>query len=207
MATCSSILIWKIPWTEELGWLQSMGLQRVRHNWAHIQNKGKVISCSFLSLTRLNIDLIFMYAKICKITHQFSSVQFSRSVVHSHVCVLICSVVSDLWPFVHGIFQARILEQVAISYSRGSAQSRYRTRVSCISCIGRWTLHCRVIWEPSCGLAMYNTSNGCSDAFSGIGRGGLSRHLSLPHSLNVFPGIRDSFSGALEANCEERLEC
>ena len=27
------------------------------------------------------------------------------------------------------------------------------------------------------------------------------------HSLNVFPGIRDSFSGALEANCEERLEC
>ena len=23
----SSILAWKIPWTEELGWLQSMGLQ------------------------------------------------------------------------------------------------------------------------------------------------------------------------------------
>ena len=95
MATHSSLPAWKIPWTEELGWLQSMGLQRVRHNWAHIQNKGKVISCSFLSLTRLNIDLIFMYAKICKITHQFSSVQFSRSVVHSHVCVLSCSDMSD----------------------------------------------------------------------------------------------------------------
>ena len=25
---------WKIPWTEEPGGLQSMGLQRVRHNWA-----------------------------------------------------------------------------------------------------------------------------------------------------------------------------
>ena len=61
--------------------------------------------------------------------------------------------------------------------------------------------------KPSCALAMYNGSNSCSDAFSGIGRGGLSRHRSLPHSLNVFPGIRDSFSGALEANCEERLEC
>ena len=26
MATCSSILAWKIPWTEEPGWLQSTGL-------------------------------------------------------------------------------------------------------------------------------------------------------------------------------------
>ena len=33
MATQSSILAWKIPWTEEPGGLQSMGLQRVRHNW------------------------------------------------------------------------------------------------------------------------------------------------------------------------------
>ena len=31
MATHSSILFWKTPWTEELGWLQSMGSQRVRH--------------------------------------------------------------------------------------------------------------------------------------------------------------------------------
>ena len=33
MATHSSILAWRIPWTEEPGRLQSMGLQRVRHNW------------------------------------------------------------------------------------------------------------------------------------------------------------------------------
>ena len=32
MATHSSILAWKILWTEEPGQLQSMGLQRVRHN-------------------------------------------------------------------------------------------------------------------------------------------------------------------------------
>ena len=32
MATHSSILAWIIPWTEEPGGLQSMGLQRVRHN-------------------------------------------------------------------------------------------------------------------------------------------------------------------------------
>ena len=34
MATHSSILDCKIPWTEEPGRLQSMGLQRVRHDWA-----------------------------------------------------------------------------------------------------------------------------------------------------------------------------
>ena len=32
MATHSSILAWRIPWTEELGGLQCMGLQRVRHD-------------------------------------------------------------------------------------------------------------------------------------------------------------------------------
>ena len=32
MATRASILAWEIPWTEELVQLQSMGLQRVRHD-------------------------------------------------------------------------------------------------------------------------------------------------------------------------------
>ena len=34
METHSSILPWRIPWTEEPGGLQSTGLQRVRHGWA-----------------------------------------------------------------------------------------------------------------------------------------------------------------------------
>ena len=34
MATHSSILAWRIPWTEEPGELQSVGSQRVRHDWA-----------------------------------------------------------------------------------------------------------------------------------------------------------------------------
>ena len=35
MATCSSILAWEMPWTAEPGGLQSMGLQRVGHDWTH----------------------------------------------------------------------------------------------------------------------------------------------------------------------------
>ena len=34
MATHSSFLAWRIPWTEEPGGLQPMGSQRVRHDWA-----------------------------------------------------------------------------------------------------------------------------------------------------------------------------
>ena len=42
---------------------------------------------------------------------------------------------------VHGILQARILEWVVISSSRGSSQPRDRTRVSYVSCIGRRVLY------------------------------------------------------------------
>ena len=48
MATCSNILVWRIPWTEEPGCLQSIGSQRVRHTWsdlahmhAHYLNRGE----------------------------------------------------------------------------------------------------------------------------------------------------------------------
>ena len=37
-ATYSSILAWKIPWTEQPGELQSMGSQRMRHDWANKQH-------------------------------------------------------------------------------------------------------------------------------------------------------------------------
>ena len=36
MATHSSILAQKIPWTEESGGLQSMGSQRVGHDWSDL---------------------------------------------------------------------------------------------------------------------------------------------------------------------------
>ena len=44
---------------------------------------------------------------------------------------------------VHGILQARILEQIAVSSSRGSSSPGDWTRISCVSCIGRRVLyHC-----------------------------------------------------------------
>ena len=47
----------------------------------------------------------------------------------------------------HGIFQGRILEWVAILFSRRSSQPRDHTRVSCIFCTGRQILYHFATWE------------------------------------------------------------
>ena len=61
MATHSSTLAWKIPWTEEPGRLQSKGSQRVGHNWAthfHFslscigEGNGNPLQCSCLENLR-----------------------------------------------------------------------------------------------------------------------------------------------------------
>jgi len=46
MATHSSILAWEIPWTEEPGGLQSMGLQRVRYDCSDRAHDSQPLSGS-----------------------------------------------------------------------------------------------------------------------------------------------------------------
>ena len=107
MAIHSSILAWRIPWTEEPGRLLS---QRVTHNWA---------------------------------TNTFTA----------QSCPTLCDPMDCSPPgsSVHGVFQARILERVAISFSRGSSQPRDWTQVSCIS--GRfftvWATREAITWATN----------------------------------------------------------
>ena len=42
---------------------------------------------------------------------------------------------------IHGVFQTRTLEWVAISSSRGSSRPSNQTRLSCIPCIDKWILY------------------------------------------------------------------
>ena len=79
------------------------------------------------------IYCIPQYVTYCYVEIPFSSVQSLSS-------VQLCDPMdySPLGSSVYGILQARILEWVAISYSRGSSQPRGQTRVSCV-------LHCRQI--------------------------------------------------------------
>ena len=65
---------------------------------------------------------------------------------------------------VHGIFQARILEQVAISSSRGSSQPRDETCVG-VSCIGRWLLYHLSIGKAQLLALLLPYNFGC---FSGV---------------------------------------
>ena len=63
--------------------------------------------------------------------------------VDAQSCPTICDPMECSLPgsSVYGIFQARILDQVTISYSRGSLQTWDQTSISSISCIGRWILY------------------------------------------------------------------
>ena len=55
-ATHSSVLAWKIPWMEEPGGLQSMGLQSVRHNWATNSQSYLHSHVSFWKIQELNCN-------------------------------------------------------------------------------------------------------------------------------------------------------
>ena len=57
MATHSSILDWRILWTEEPGGLQSMGSQRVRHNQA-------TNTCTFKSPQQVGPQKLYSYSEI-----------------------------------------------------------------------------------------------------------------------------------------------
>ena len=68
----------------------------------------------------------------------------ARLVVSNSCDPLDCSPTGS---FVHGTFQAGILEWVAISYSRGSCRPRDGTPISCVSCAGGQLLYHCATWE------------------------------------------------------------
>ena len=82
---------------------------------------------------------------VCVLSHSVGSdsVMFD-SVVSDSLRSRDCSLSGSS---VNGVFQARILEWLAISYSRGSSWLRIWTRISCFSCIGRQILYHCATWE------------------------------------------------------------
>ena len=84
--------------------------------------------------------------------------------VCAQLCPTLCNPMDCSPPgsFVHGILQARILEWVAISCSRGSSPLRDRTRVSCI--VGRRF----TIWATYCNLAVPMTNINTSGVYHSL---------------------------------------
>ena len=67
----------------------------------------------------------------------------------AQLCLTLCNPMDYNLPgsSAHGIFQARTLEWVAISLSRGSSQPKDQTLFSCILCTGRRILYDWATWE------------------------------------------------------------
>ena len=83
---------------------------------------------------------------ICPYVHACMRVQSLQS------CPTLCNPMDCSPPgsSVHGILQARILERVAMAFSRGFSQVRDWTRICCSSCIaGGFFTHWEATWEAN----------------------------------------------------------
>ena len=109
------------------------------HQFHSIHTQFSAPPYSVLSYQCHLLDLLKLHAKILCVC------------VCAQSCPNLCDPMDCSLPvsLVHGILQARILEWVAISFSRGSSQSRYWTWVSCVSCIaGRFFIHWLMVKAP-----------------------------------------------------------
>ena len=147
MATHSSTLAWEIPWTEEPGRLQSMGSQRVGHDWATSltlftfmywrrkwqrtpvflpgESQGwEPGGLPSMGLHRVGNDWRDLAAAgpiQCLAVVKWKKVEVAQS------CPTLCDSMDYT---VCGIPQAVILEWVTLPFSKGSSQPRDWTQVS-----------------------------------------------------------------------------
>ena len=91
MVTHSCVLAWKIPWMEEPGRLQSMGSQRVRHNWAFTFFPQLLVMISYLCAGDF-LPLLY----VCLYQWAFSSLIFLFQVVDSRARAVFFSIVTKL---------------------------------------------------------------------------------------------------------------
>ena len=128
---------------------------------SHWPQHVKCSSCKLRYAISVNHTLDFkylMWKKNVEYLSNFYTAYMLKWYCLGCVCVCVCVQLfshlqlcnpmdySPLVSSVHGIFQARILEWVAISFSRGSSQPRNQT---CVSCIGRQVLYLGSPWIKS----------------------------------------------------------
>ena len=133
MATHSSILSWRIPWTEEIGRLQSMGLpmsigsQRTGHSWSNLAHTHS------LSL-------------------EFTSIQSTVPVVLGHRME---SWLLGFIPRVKLVIVSRVdtpkdvcLEQLSVMESGVGAEGMEPSKIYCCTCaLNPWSSNCLSAWQ------------------------------------------------------------
>ena len=135
MAIHSSILSWRIPWTEEPGGLQPIGLQRVRRKWSHLTPPAPLL------------DIV--------------SAAAAAAVKSLQSCPTLCNPIDSSPPgsSIPGILQARILEWVAISFS---SAWKWKVKVKLLSCIWLFGIPGTVAYQapPSVGYSRHEYWSG-----------------------------------------------
>ena len=148
MAIHSSILAWRIPWTEKPSRLQSTGSQRVRHDWATsppyltLSTEVPLIKAMVFPAIMygceswtIRIDAFELWCWRRLLRVPWAARRLNQSVLKegegevAQSCPNLCDPVDCSLPdsSVQGILEARILEWVAISFSRRASWPRDRT--------------------------------------------------------------------------------
>ena len=132
-----------------------MGSQRVGHDWT-----------TFTFIFHFAVDFLFSIPQCPSLLiHIISFLLLSLLwllMVHAqplHLCPSLCDPMDCSLPgsSVHGIFQTRILEWVAIPSSRGSSRLKDWTFISYVSCIGRPVLYHWATGAPQREKLLWNT--------------------------------------------------
>ena len=124
MATHSTILAWKIPWTEEPGRLQSMGSQRVRYDW--VTNTWNIHLSSLFT---------FPICSKCRTTIELINVEF-----FGNLCNYKRTSFDDVSQFVivnsQWLVTTRLIFKALVSFAKPLEPPLHCTSVSC-----SWTKH------------------------------------------------------------------
>ena len=149
--------IGKMTWKFTVGLLEPRNLKLIANRVVTDQGKA-TLNClakweeagitlsSFLTLKSSDVTTgrnqgpsdpgLLFYASESEIQEKFDDLSYlSEWVIITQSCLTVCNPMDYSLPgsYVHGILQARILEWVAIPFSRGSSQPRDQTQVSCIA--------------------------------------------------------------------------
>ena len=132
MATHSSTLAWKLPWMEEPGGLQSMGSQRVGHDWA------TSLSFPFSTGSGVSSDVI------CLLHVEYRlRIHVSACAMSLQSCPALCNLRTVARPGSsgHGDSPGKNNGVGCPTLYQGIFLTQGGTCVSYVSCIGRWVLY------------------------------------------------------------------
>ena len=159
MATHSSILAWRIPWTEEPGRLQSMGLQRIRHDLATNTNTYIYAYCTWISVfffrfgsfqlkcLQMHFQSPFSFSPLPRISMACSLLSHLSCILLSFfkICLSICSsdwVIPIILPSRSCIHSYALFSLLFIAFSLASVPTNEFSNISWLLSVVSVTVIC-----------------------------------------------------------------